>query len=280
MPGLEWYKLQAKLTLTGRYGVCLPPSPDDLSVCEMEARKHVKAVEQAWHRQTDYRANPPDPALLLHTLNILETLSADLHLLPDHSSCTLAAIMQTLVDGENSIIDELSGRATETGIHELEFSGSLEVEARKSACVSFVGRLMQQSSSALHDGKICRDTYSQHMLTGLFQHTMRILRQERTALPQDHCLQAAKHVEALIKSTDFATMYLGFGNRGDSNLSQDHQEQCTIALLQIRMMLRCERFFVRCSGAAHIAAFFTLARRAELHLQLFASIVHLKSIVE
>lgn len=95
--------------------------------------------------------------------------------------------------------------------------------------------------------------------------------------------QAATDAIELVGSSDFPYLMLGHWDSqwedGDEEGAQESAGSCMVMLLQLRLMLRSEPFYVICAGAAHMAAFFRLAKWSELYLELLPSSSHVKSVM-
>lgn len=270
MSGSEARKLDARLALTGRYISCQLQGLDQRRL--RAAVESCLSAADAWHGQSDFKADPPGPTLLEFTLRLLESIAVH-ECISAIKHTTLISTMRALFD-EHFDAQQLLEASESSEESDCSFSEGDETHVGWARLESFVSRLIQQSFGSWQAEANCNAIRSCHMdVLAVSQLDM-----EQLQLHEPACKDAAVDAFHLAQSNDFPVMILGLGRRYNGRLSEQEEGACTAAFLRIRMILRSEPFFVHCSGAAHMAAFMELAKWSELHLQLLPSYGQLQHI--
>lgn len=278
----EAYWLVKRLDLTGRYMLVGLPSLEEQRVIEAQSKRDsASSAAKGWQQQTNFRTNPPSPTLLEETLDLLQLMSEHECTSASSDHTSLASAVRTLLDDraqDGAPYEYLSTnmQAVGNGLASSDCSSGSSETSSWIVLSHFISRLLQQSHGAWEAGESFRAARSSHMAMGAELQNHEAPKSVKS-LNSNLCLQAAKDGIDLANSGDFKVVCLG-SVTGISVSGQDRRS--TAALLRLRLMLRSEPFFVRCSGAAHMDTFLQLAMLAGLHLQLLPSVFQIRHILK
>lgn len=277
LSGSETVKLEARLALTGRYQVQLPRSSEELRWLEAEHGRVSAAAATTCNGQPDFKTNPPGPILLKDTLAMLIFIATKVHLVASPNT-TLAQVVQLVMDARKRGHENTHRMQAHLSCPKPEAKKTSRQASGVKAPEQLVFSLMQQSYRSSHRTDVCRKIRSLHMITAELEQR----HGSRNLVSRITPATATDDASALVASGDFLPLLLvPDSQRHDGSTEQCFsQKACTTDFLRIRMLLRCEPFFVRCYGAAHIGAFLQLAKRTELHLELLPSRGHMRHILE
>lgn len=264
--GSETLKIEAKFALTGRHRVCLPP-PSGEARRPADARQEA-AAEKSWYDVPDFKADPPSLALLEDTLLLIRFVAENLRS-SDAPDTTFTDSILLFLEFEQEAHDDPLRMYAQLRATRSDTANLVQRLQKSRAVDQFVSCLMQPSYQSWYAGDHCRKIRTSHMNRSRIRwlcdnNGMKLMAREELD-PNEASLDAL----ALIEHNDFPIMLLSPSGWTLNRATQQQQgKECTIALLHIRVILASQPFFLICCGAERIGAFFQLAQRAKLHLQL------------
>lgn len=276
--------LASRLSLTGRYFPGKPFTKLQEQCTRFQEGMRYFEISTASQEPPDFRVTPPSSALIEATLQLIGALD-----LKQHNSDKLANSTQPIAADlivANTPLASLVLLALKQEIFCTDLQVPVWSRVRR-AENAWRLKQMQQLCARLTQGSFHSVLARQTACTAREQN-MHILAQAhggRDGLARRHAAWDAieRNTSDLLKSSNFAVMRFGSEttiSEDDQGMSDWEQDNGTAKLLQIRIMLRSEPFFVLCSGASHMGAFFQLAKLSELYLQLLPTASHKDRVVE